>query len=163
MEIRRMAAADDRMAISRVFEESWKYAYRGIVPQEYLDSLPEGRWADQMDDPERNTLLCVEGARIVGVVCFCRSRLEAFADWGEISAIYLLPEYMGKGFGRAMMEAALAELRVMGYHRFFLWVFEENARSRRFYEKAGFSFAGEAEEKDISGKVLRLVRYARVE
>jgi GNAT superfamily N-acetyltransferase len=79
------------------------------VPQEYLDSLPEGRWADQMDDPERNTLLCVEGARIVGVVCFCRSRLEAFADWGEISAIYLLPEYMGKGFGRAMMEAALAD------------------------------------------------------
>lgn len=163
MEIRRMAAADDRMAISKVFEESWKYAYRGIVPQEYLDSLPEGRWADKMEDPARITFLCVEDGRIVGIVCFCRSRMEEFPDWGEISAIYLLPEYIGKGYGRAMIEAAIAELRVMGYHKFFLWVFEDNARGRLFYEKTGFSFAGETVEKEIGGKVLRLVRYVRVE
>lgn len=163
MEIRRMAAADDRMAISKVFEESWKYAYRGIVPQSYLDSIPVGRWAGKMDDPERHTLVCVEDRRIVGIVSFCRSRLEAFADWGEISAIYVLPEYMGKGCGKALMEAALSELKGMGYHKVYLWVLEDNARGRRVYEKTGFSFAGESMEEPIGGKPLRLARYAMVE
>lgn len=45
MEIRHIQKDDDRSAISRIYEESWKFAYRGIVPQEYLDSIPEGRWA----------------------------------------------------------------------------------------------------------------------
>lgn len=44
MEIRFIAPTDDRSEISRVYEESWKFAYKGIVPQSYLDSIPEGRW-----------------------------------------------------------------------------------------------------------------------
>lgn len=44
MEIRYITPADDRMLISKVYEESWKYAYKGIIPQHYLDSIPECRW-----------------------------------------------------------------------------------------------------------------------
>ena len=42
MEIRYHSESDDRKEISRIYEESWKYAYRGIIPQEYLDAIPEG-------------------------------------------------------------------------------------------------------------------------
>lgn len=48
MEIRFIAPTDDRSEISRVYEESWKFAYKGIVPQSYLDSIPEGRWTIKM-------------------------------------------------------------------------------------------------------------------
>jgi hypothetical protein len=51
MEIRYIASSDDRTAISRIYEESWKYSYRGIIPQELLDALPESRWADKIDIP----------------------------------------------------------------------------------------------------------------
>lgn len=44
MQIRYLKESDDRLAVSRIYEESWKYAYRGIVPQPYLDNLSEGRW-----------------------------------------------------------------------------------------------------------------------
>lgn len=45
MEIRYIMPIDDRRMISKVYEESWRSAYKGIIPQEYLDSIPEGRWA----------------------------------------------------------------------------------------------------------------------
>lgn len=32
MEIRYITSTDDRMAISKVYEESWKCAYKGIIP-----------------------------------------------------------------------------------------------------------------------------------
>lgn len=43
LEIRYITQADDKSAVSKVYEESWKYAYQGIVPQDYLDSIPEGQ------------------------------------------------------------------------------------------------------------------------
>ena len=33
MEIRKMNQADDRMEISHIYEESWKYAYKDSIPQ----------------------------------------------------------------------------------------------------------------------------------
>lgn len=38
MEIRYVAQNDDPLEISGIYESSWKYAYKGIIPQEYLDS-----------------------------------------------------------------------------------------------------------------------------
>lgn len=44
MEIRDITPADDRMAISRIYEENWKYAYKRIVPQHSLDSILRTVW-----------------------------------------------------------------------------------------------------------------------
>ena len=48
MEIRHYRDCDNLRDISRIYARSWKSAYRGIVPQEYLDALPEDRWAPLM-------------------------------------------------------------------------------------------------------------------
>lgn len=151
--------ADDRGMVSKVYEESWKSAYRGIIPQEYLDSIPEGRWAPGLDHPGRNTLVCLDNGKIVGTSSFCKSRFEQFQGWGEIISIYLLPDYIGKGYGKILMEAALSELKRQGYENVFLWVLEENNRARNFYEQYGFLPAGEFLEHTIGGKGLREVRY----
>ena len=58
-------------------------------------------------------------------------------------------------------EAAAAALAALGFEDIFLWVLEENARARRFYERAGFAAAGESIECDIGGKTLRELRYVR--
>lgn len=41
------------------------------------------------------------------------------------------------------MERALADIAALGKRRVFLWVFQENRRARRFYEKYGFAPGGE--------------------
>lgn len=57
LEIRYITKSDDRLAISKVYEESWKAAYKGIVPQDYLDSIPEGQWASHIEQADRKNLV----------------------------------------------------------------------------------------------------------
>lgn len=159
MEIRYIKHADDKMVISKIYEESWKFAYKGIIPQNYLDSIPEGCWATGLENPNQNTLVCIEDGKIVGTSSFCKSRFEQYNGWGEIISIYLLPEYMGKGFGKALLELVIAELKKLGHHDIFLWVLEENWNARGFYEKAGFSVTNDFLDNNIGGKDLREIRY----
>ena len=159
MEIRYIIPTDDRMELSKIYEESWKYAYKGIIPQDYLDSIPNGRWSSNFDNPNWKTLICIDNGRIVGTSSFCKSRFEQFHDWGEVISIYLLPNYMGKGYGKALMKSTLSELKKEGYENIFLWVLEENSRARHFYEQFGFSPTDDFLDVNIGGKELREVRY----
>ena len=117
MDIRKISENDDLMAVSNVYEQSWKSAYKGIIPQSYLDSIPGGRWAKSVTREGMNNIVLTDGAKIVGTSCFCVSRWEKFAEYGEIVSVYLLPEYTGKGYGRQLMEAAVCGLKSMGYDK----------------------------------------------
>lgn len=112
-----------------------------------------------MDSLDRKTLVCVESGKIIGTTSFSKSRFAQFSDWGEIISIYLLPNYMGRGYGKALLEAAVAELKTMDYKNVFLWVLEENSRARKFYEKMGFTLADDYLDDNIGGKNLREIRY----
>ena len=119
--VRYIDETDDRLEISNVYEQSWKSAYKGMIPQDYLDSIPSGRWAAKVDNPDWHTLVCVEDEKIVGTSSFCESRFDTFPGYGEVISIYLLPEYVGRGHGRQLMEKALSELKQMGYKKVMLW------------------------------------------
>ncbi len=159
MEIRGLRETDDRAAVSRIYEESWRFAYQGIVPQAYLESIPAGRWAAHLDEADRHTLLLVEEGRFIGTASFGPSRFIQWPEAGEIISLYLLPEAMGQGHGRALLAAVIAQLATLGYQELFLWVLEDNHRARRFYEKAGFIPTEHVHEDAIGGKWLREIRY----
>lgn len=159
MEIRYMEPTDDREAISKIYEKSWKYAYDGIIPQEYLNSIPEGRWVSNLDHSGRKTLICIEDDSFIGTSSFGKSRLKELDDWGEIISIYLLPDYWGKGYGKNLLQAAVSELKKMGYKKIFLWVLADNTRARCFYERFGFLRTDEYIDDTIGGKALQEVRY----
>lgn len=52
LEIRYINQSDDRFAISHIYEESWKFAYKNIIPQSYLDNIPAGRFISNLDKEE---------------------------------------------------------------------------------------------------------------
>ncbi len=159
MIIRKVNQTDSRYEISNVYEQSWKYAYKGIIPQSYLDSIPSGQWCGAFDNPDKHTLIMLDGDKIIGTSSCYRSRFDNYKDWGEIISIYLLPEYMGKGYGTSLLKKAVEELKAMGFKTIFLWVLEENHRARLFYEKFGFKFSGKYLENNIGGKQLRELQY----
>ncbi|MFR1724927.1 N-acetyltransferase family protein [Emergencia timonensis] len=161
MEIRLMNDSDDRKAISKIYEKSWKFAYKGLIPQDYLDGIPAGNWAKAVDTPRWNTLLMLDGGRIVGTASYCHSRFKDWKDYGEIISIYFLPAYMGKGYGRALLQAALDKLAEMGCTDILLWVLAENERAKKFYEKNGFSASGAYLDDNIGGKALKELQYVR--
>lgn len=157
LEIRYMTQLDDRFAISKVYEESWKYAYRGIVPQDYLESIPEGQWASNIEQADRKNLVMFEDDKMIGTSSFGKSRVEEMNGFGEIISLYFLPDYMRKGYGRLLLQAVVGELKKMGFDKVFLWVLEENRNARYFYEKCGFTQTERCLFSDIGGKELKEV------
>ena len=106
-----------------------------------------------------NSLVLIENNQFIGTSSYCKSRSKEFNDFGEIVSIYLLPEHMGKGYGKLLFEATLNELVKTGYQNVFLWVLEENTRARRFYEKQKFKLSDKSNYINIGGKNLKEVAY----
>ena len=96
MEIRPLRETDSRLEISRIYEESWRSAYRGLVPQAYLDGIPAGHWAEALDRADWTTLVMLDGGKPVGTSSVGPSRWPEHPEFGEIVSLYLLPEYMGR-------------------------------------------------------------------
>ena len=59
----------------------------------------------------------------------------------ELTHIYVEPDAHGRGIGGALMERA-KERRPGGFQ---LWVFQQNANARRFYERRGFVLVRETD------------------
>jgi len=143
----------------------WLAAYRGIIPDSYLDAMPAeaGQRAESMRrsllDPGDERFYCADAdGRIVGRLVFGCSRDLDRPAAGEVMAIYLLPEFWGQGHGRQLMDFAVASLKAEGYREVLLWVLAENARARRFYERYGFKADGASKLIDL-GRPLVEVRY----
>lgn len=159
MEIRDIKDTDDLYAISHIYEASWRFAYKNIIPESYLGNIPAGYWVSFLKNPDINTLVMIENGIFIGTSSYCKSRFEEFADFGEIISIYMLPEYIGKGYGKKLLEAVVNKLVALDYHDIFLWVLEDNLRARAFYEKAGFTLNNKFLDDNIGGKELREVQY----
>lgn len=159
MQIRPINQEDDKFAISHVYEASWKYAYKDIIPESYLESIPPGKWISSLDAKDRNTLVLIENNQIIGTSSYGASRFEDFKDMGEIISIYLLPQHMGKGYGKMLLNAVIENLAALHYQKAFLWILEENHHARRFYERLGFIKSDRFINDTIGGKNLKEVQY----
>ncbi len=60
------------------------------------------------------------------------------ADTADVQTIGVLPEYEGKGFGRAMLEQMHERARELGAERILLEVRADNPRAQRLYERNGY-------------------------
>ena len=58
---------------------------------------------------------------------------------GELYALFVHPDHWGTGAGRALTDAACADLRAAGCTNVRLWVLEANIRARTFYTRYGFT------------------------
>lgn len=159
MEIRKIKKSDDINAIGKIYEKSWKFAYNGIIPKDYFDSVSGDKWLPHFENKSMNSLVLIENNQFIGTSSYCKSRSKEFNDFGEIVSIYLLPEHMGKGYGKLLFEATLNELIKLGYKNIFLWVLEENTRARCFYESQNFKLSDKSNYINIGGKNLKEVTY----
>lgn len=64
---------------------------------------------------------------------------QAPPNTGELYALFVHPDHWGTGAGRALTDAACADLRESGCDSVQLWVLEANNRARRFYLRYGFT------------------------
>ncbi len=151
--IRPMNAEDDRNAISHVYEESYKIAYKDVLPQEYLDSIPEGIWAEKPDQPDQETLVCTLEDKIIGfsLVSFIPSMEDP--DYALILSISVLPEYMHMDLGTELLRETMTALKKKGFKGAYFWVPVENQIGLTFFIDLGAEIL-RAREISIDGKTL---------
>ena len=134
---------------------AWQEAYRGIVCDQYLDTMSvEATTARARQFPE-NTLVAKDKDKVVGFAVYGSSRDEDLKDAGEVEAIYVLSEYYDRKIGYRLMNEAVS--RLSEYNTIFLWVFEKNERAINFYHKYGFEFDGCKKEWTL-GTPVTIVR-----
>ncbi len=155
------------MAVARVHVRSWQAGYRGLLPDAYLDGLrPEERAArynfasENVRDPV--TIVAVDdGGVIRGFATTSPARDLDVPDDGELCALYVDPEWWGRGVGRALIGAARAAAFEMGFRNAVLWLLAGNARADRFYRMDGWASDGLSRSDTVWGAAVNEVRYRR--
>ncbi len=164
--IRRALGADAR-AVAKVIVRGWQGAYRGLMPDEFLAGLSvagrEAAWREMLDRDAGGGVpawLAERDGRVVGFASSGPPRdAEVPPTGAELYAIYVLPEEWRKGIGRSLVQTATAHWRDRGISELVLWVLEDNARARAFYEAMGWRPDGGRQQLEIAGMSLAEIRY----
>ena len=162
----RPSVPEDAAAVERLRVAGWQTAYRGILPDDYLDSLPVdvGRQRRHMAALQAGITdsVATDGGAIVGWAS-CgpgRDPDRPGPRHGEIMACYVHPGTWRRGVGRLLMVHAIEMLTAAGRDDITLWVLEDNDQARRFYEALGFKPDGTRKIRDY-GAPVATVRYRR--
>jgi ribosomal protein S18 acetylase RimI-like enzyme len=161
----RVASGADSLAVARVHIAAWRVAYRGIIPDSYLNDLDEearaSRYTFDRNGPgDPLTWIALRGEQIMGFVTLGPARDDALAR-GEIFALYVAPQSWRSGIGSALMARAEEQLVSDGFDEASLLVLRDNTRGRHFYEAAGWRCAGGDLTAQFDGQEVVEVQYVK--
>lgn len=141
------AKLGDEAALAYIQTESWKAGFKDILSAETLQRSTQIDKATMMyrrileQNIGNGYLLKVNGEPHC-IAWWAATRENDMPGYAELICIHSLQNRWRKGYGSKMMEAVLRDISAAGYKKVMLWVFEDNARARRFYEKHGFTTFG---------------------
>jgi ribosomal protein S18 acetylase RimI-like enzyme len=159
----RDATVEDAIGIAKVHVDTWKSAYAGIIPSEYLARLSWEESAHRLQEylqnmePECFLLVAEREGEIVGFSSGGPERSGDEVYRGEIYALYVSPAYQRRGIGRRLVGASARRLLQAGTGNLLVWVLSANP-SRQFYERLGGQLVRER-EIEIGGVSLPEVGY----
>lgn len=135
VELRR-AGRDDAGTLFAIHRESAMTAYVHIFPPDrytFPDAEMRAHWTAQLGGGEATTVIAERSGAAIGFVIVAP---------GWLRSLFVLPAEWGRGAADALHDEAVELLRGAGEGA-RLWVLEENARARRFYERRGWLHDGE--------------------
>ncbi|BAN23849.1 GNAT family N-acetyltransferase [Caballeronia insecticola] len=158
----REATTADTALIAAMHARSWASAYRGILPDDYLDHGLEAERAAHWDTHMKAIAACAgrvlvaeHGGEAVGFVCLLAPDATGSV---LVDNLHALPGHKGLGTGTAMLAEAIRWARSRGARQLHLSVLEQNTAAIGFYESRGW--LREAREADhMAGIDLFSLRY----
>ena len=124
----RHAQLGDADRLGAIQVRAWQAAYRGVMPDAYLDELDvddrAAYWHRQVLAllPGQRLKVIVDDGVVVGFAAAGPEHDGRAAVIGELYAINLDPQVWGRGLGQALLRDVTAELAGLGYLEAVLWV-----------------------------------------
>ena len=154
---------EDATEIARIQVQTWRVAYAGIAPADYLAGLSEEKrtlsWRQQLADGKTLILVFFENNEMAGWISGGRCRDADVTDESEVYAIYVSPRYWGRRIGRQLM--ARFEEQLPATPRIYLWVLGANRRALMFYNKMGYAPDGTAKDIKLGDAILPEIRLVK--
>ncbi len=160
----KLANRSDMRALAKIQVDSWSVAFKDILSKKTLEKYQDveefTNFFESVFDSKKGTFyIAYLDEKPCGEVFWCDSDEEDNLDCVEVVAFHSLKETWGKGVGKAMMDRTLQDILKSGKYKAYLWVFKDNYRARKFYEKCGFKSDGVERISDLDGALE--VRYWR--
>jgi GNAT superfamily N-acetyltransferase len=155
----------DYQDIAALQTESWRNAYRDILPASYLDGpiLEERQihWQNLMlsaDGKRRGVFLVKDDGALLGFACVL---LDEDPAWGaRLDNIHVRPAFRGKGTGRVLFKWAAQWVSTREPQwPMHLFVFEANHPARRFYEGLDGKVVEQYAQQTPAGVVVPSLRF----
>ena len=139
----RKAKAGDANTLAFIQTESWKSAFNRILSKEDLDRYTDVNraitlYSKLLNENIGNGFILTIDENPYCIAYWDKTRDDEMEGYSEIICIHSLCDNWGKGYGTEMMNHILSDIKNSGFSKVMLWVFKENHRARKFYEKHGF-------------------------
>jgi len=145
--LRRLAPADAEAfaAFRRAYLEDAPLAFGASPESDFLGSADSVRRQIELGDA--SVIFGVFAPGLVAAVGLYRERRPKTAHKAHVWGMYVTPAHRGRGYGRRLLEAAVAHARTLaGVTVVHLSVTEAAPGARRLYESAGFEVWGSEPE-----------------
>ncbi|HET8683267.1 MAG TPA: GNAT family N-acetyltransferase [Micromonosporaceae bacterium] len=181
----RAARPGEAGEIARIQLETWRVAYRRILPRHVLDQLDAGwmgqRWRAAVENPpsaRHRVLVAVEQAEQAYLVGFAATGPadevalapgESLAGWGgapdgwsdrvvAVTDLLVEPRWGRRGHGSRLLAACAARWVADGFDRAVAWAFQEDVATRKFLTSAGWAPDGATRALDVADLLVPQLR-----
>lgn len=156
----RKAKDSDLNGIIRVNVETWKSAYKGVVPDKFIQGFvirtQNKGWQKQLKNMIEENLFFVAEKSKSEIVGFAIGGLERNKNpnyKGELMGIYILKECQRQGIGKALTGKIVEGLIKMKVNTMLVWVLEDNPY-RAFYETLEGKLVDKKEDENLKLPVV---------
>lgn len=152
----RLADPSDIKSVREIAHITWNDTYKSLIPKEVQDKFLSIAYSDEMLMRRiKESLFSIAEIenKVVGFI-----NVKDKGTIAELSAIYVLPEFQGKGIGTRLLNNALQNLD--GVKEITVDVEKGNLAGENFYKSKGFKVVREYNE-DFLGYNLKTIKMSK--
>jgi GNAT superfamily N-acetyltransferase len=147
----RQAILADASKLSVLFKQVYiqTYATEGVSDElvDFMNPMFDvEKLQDKITHQPESLIVAVHKDNLVGVAEIAWNKKCPVGDitTAELNKLYILERFCRTGIGTGLMAEAERAIKDKGIKQLWLWVLESNERAVYFYEKAGYTWIGNA-------------------
>jgi len=149
---------NDIFDASKMMADSCRIVYKKVMSDDYLNSIEDNQYVKFLETGLNKSVIdcfVAENNRmIIGISILRKSNIQQYPDDAEIYAIYLLPDFIGKGIGHELYICSENLIKQQGYKNCSLVVLSQNNGAIEFYKQHDFTKTSHSTKVNLRGQEL---------